>query len=242
LPAECSVPDDLMAFAASAEDLTRSLREGEPVEIVALGSSSTQGAGAGGPDLTYPSLLQAELAKRFPHQEIHVTNRGIGGELAYQMLERLPRDVLPRKPDLVVWQTGTNDALSRIELAEFSRTLRQGINRLERAGIDVMLMDLQYYPMARNLERYERYVAEMARVAAEEDVGLFPRFAFMRYWNDHEPSPPTLWSQDHFHMGRFGYRCVAATLAEAIERAVNNARADRSNAADAIYELAGASR
>lgn len=225
LDRECSVPESMLRFAEGIDDLVETLRTGKPVEIVALGSSSTEGAGAGSPEFSYPARLQAELALRFPGQEIRVVNRGIGGQLAREMLERLTRDAIDEGPQLVVWQTGTNDALARIDPEEFARTLEQGISRLEQAGIDVMLMDLQYYPTVRNPEAYERYVAEMAKVAEREDVALFPRFALMRYWSSRSDPAGSLWSADRFHLGALGYKCVAAVLAEAIEREVEGRRA-----------------
>ena len=226
LDQECALPDRMLDFAAGLDDLVAALRSGGPVEIVAIGSSSTEGAGAGSPERSYPARLQAELAKRFPGQEIRVINRGIGGQLAREMLERLRRDVIDERPNLVVWQTGTNDAIARIDPAEFAITLKQGIDLLEEAGIEVMLMDLQYYPDVQRPEIYQRYVAEMAAIAEREEVPLFPRFALMQYWSRAQPRRDTgLWAGDRFHLGPVGYKCVAAALAEAVEREVQGARA-----------------
>ena len=242
LAQECAVPDRMLDFAAGLDDLAEALRSGSPVEIVALGSSSTEGAGAGSPETSYPARLQAELASRFPGQEIRVINRGIGGQLAREMLERLRRDVIDERPDLVIWQTGTNDALARIDPAEFASTLKEGLDLLEEAGIDVMLMDLQYYPEVRRPEIYQRYVAEMAAVAEREDVPLFPRFALMQYWSTSQPRREAgLWASDRFHLGPVGYKCVAAVLAEAIEREVQGGRAEASRA-PAIGSVAGVQR
>lgn len=225
LDPECSVPDAMLKFAGGALDLIEALRSGGPVQIVALGSSSTEGAGVDSPDLSYPSRLQAELAKRFPGQEIRVVNRGIGGQLARQMLARLKRDVIDEKPDLVIWQTGTNEALTRTDPQDFAVTIEEGIERLDAAGIDVMLMDLQYFPTVRNPEAYQRYVTEMSAIAAREVVPLFPRFSLMRYWSGRHPQGGSaLWASDQFHLGALGYKCVAAVLAELIEREVHGHR------------------
>jgi acyl-CoA thioesterase I len=225
LDRECAVPDAMLGFADGMDDLVEALRSGRGVEIVALGSSSTEGAGVDRPEFSYPARLQAELARRFPDQEIRVVNRGIGGQLAREMLERLKQDVIDEKPSLVIWQTGTNDALARIDPEDFAETLRRGIDRLDDAGIEVMLMDLQYYPTVRNPEVYQRYVIEMAEVAEREDISLFPRFTLMKYWSGRLPqNGQDLWAGDRLHLGRLGYGCVAAVLAEAIEREVQGAR------------------
>ena len=228
LPRECAIPDSMLNFAEGMHDFVEALRKRKPVTIVALGSSSTQGVGVTSPDLTYPARLQAELMARFPGQQIRVVNRGTGGELASHMVRRLQRDVIDEDPDLVIWQTGTNDALAGVTHQEFSRQLADGIDRLQLAGIDVLLMDLQYYPTVRNPETYTNYVADMVQVAEKEDVPLFRRFAFMRYWSDRQRGTgSTLWAGDRFHLGALGYRCVAAVLAEAIEREVQDSRSSK---------------
>ena len=79
-------------------------------------------------------------------------------------------------------------------------------------------MDLQYYPKSRQSDTYERYVEAMSGVAREERIGLFGRYAMMRHWAAAERS---LWAGDQFHLGNLGYHCVAAVLAEAIERQVD---------------------
>jgi acyl-CoA thioesterase-1 len=56
------------------------------VTIVALGSSSTAGAGASGPAASYPNRLEAELKARFPGLAITVLNRGVNGDVAADML------------------------------------------------------------------------------------------------------------------------------------------------------------
>ena len=225
LDPECAVPETMLGFAEGMDEVIETLRTGRPVTIVALGSSSTEGVGVDSPELTYPARLQAELAKRFPGQEIRVVNRGVGGELAQHMLQRLERDVIPARPDLVIWQTGTNDALAHVDPGEFVRILRQGIERLDAAGVELMLMDLQYFPTVRDPQAYERYVADMAALASSrEDVTLFPRFALMHYWNSNGAGTAGLWAGDRFHLGATGYKCVAAVLAEALERSVQGER------------------
>lgn len=213
----CAVPDGSLRFATGMPTVVKALREGAPLRIVALGSSSTEGAGATSPELSYPSRLATELRARFPRSSIEVVNRGIGGQLARQMLERISRDAIEPDPELVIWQTGTNDALALIDQSDFNETLVSGIDRLQEAGIDVMLMDLQFYPRVRKADVYERYVDLMSGVASSERVALFPRYALMRHWAGSEKA---LWAGDGFHLGNLGYRCVAAVLAEAIERQV----------------------
>src|SRR5689334_12463495 len=84
--------------------VARKLATGQPVTIVAFGSSSTVGYGATSPIFSYPYRLADQLRRKFPQADITVLNRGVGGEDAVQMMARLQPAVLDAKPDLVIWQ------------------------------------------------------------------------------------------------------------------------------------------
>ncbi|MFN4088983.1 MAG: SGNH/GDSL hydrolase family protein [Alphaproteobacteria bacterium] len=218
---QCAVPDVSLSVGAPMAAAVQALRDGGDLEIVALGSSSTEGTGATSPELSYPARLAEELRLRFPGARITIINRGVGGQLARHMVDRLARDAIDVKPQLVIWQTGTNDALALVDIADFKATLAEGVARLKRAGIDVMLMDLQYYPNAVKVAAYEHYVEAMSGVAREAEVGLFARYAMMQHW---AAADRDLWAGDRFHLGNLGYHCVAAVLAEALERQVDESR------------------
>src|SRR5277367_5183294 len=122
--------------------LAQRLDKDAPITIVAFGSSSTEGVGASTPAHTYPAQLEADLDRMVPKDEpVTVVNRGIGGQDADDMLARLDRDVIAVKPDLVIWQTGTNDPLRKLPLDRFEAETHEGINRMQAAQIDVVLME-----------------------------------------------------------------------------------------------------
>ena len=56
-----------------------------------------------------------------------VVNKGVGGETAEQMLARFTRDVLPYRPQLVIWQTGTNQALVSEDVQGYEKTVREAL-------------------------------------------------------------------------------------------------------------------
>ncbi|MSO92898.1 MAG: SGNH/GDSL hydrolase family protein [Rhodospirillales bacterium] len=190
---------------------------GQPVTVVAFGSSSTSGAGASAPQWGYPNRLAAELATLFPNARVRVLNKGVGGETTRQMVARLDRDVLAHKPDLVIWQAGTNELLRREDTAQYVRVLSDGIRRLKAAGVDVILMDAQYAPSVIAQPRHAEFVAATRRVAEEERVGLFSRFAVMQYWSraGGEKAPRVL-DPDGLHMNDLGCGCIAHLLATAV--------------------------
>ncbi|MBU2531784.1 MAG: SGNH/GDSL hydrolase family protein, partial [Alphaproteobacteria bacterium] len=156
--AGCAAPDNITRFRAPTPALTSAFQSGQPVRIVAFGSSSTEGAGASASDRTYPARLQFALRLKFPEHNFKVINRGKGGELASHMLARLDRDVIAENPTLVIWQTGVNDAIHGIDMAEFRNIVEAGVNRMKGAGIDVILLDQQYYPRSAKVPNYNAYL------------------------------------------------------------------------------------
>lgn len=190
-------------------------------DVVALGSSSTQGYGASTPFHSYPAALLRTLQQNLPGVKVTVHNKGIGGQDVSQMLERLERDVFAVQPDLVVWQVGTNAALRAQNVAEFRRLLAGGIDRMRAKGIEVVLMTPQFAPAFNALENEQDYLAAMAEVAREKGVGVFPRYEIMKYWFETEQMPYARFiARDGLHMNDFGYMCIGRLLAQALEGAI----------------------
>lgn len=192
-------------------------RDGE-FRVVALGSSSTQGAGASSPKMCYPAQLEAELNRRFhPDKQFEVANLGVGGEMSSDMLARMDRDVLPLKPDLVIWQTGVNDALNARPLEEFRMELAQGIDAIRATGADVILLDLQYFPKSERVDGYKDYLHTMWTVAQEKAVPVLRRHAFMKHLVDSRQfTAAQLLAPDLFHLNDLSYRCLGNLVADAI--------------------------
>ncbi|MCX7892844.1 MAG: SGNH/GDSL hydrolase family protein [Burkholderiales bacterium] len=202
---------------------TRAAIAKKELEIVALGSSSTQGYGASSPARSYPAELLRVLQKAYPGVKVTVYNKGIGGEDVSQMLERLERDVFAETPDLVVWQLGTNAALRAQNVGEFRRLLAGGIDRLRAKGIEVVLMTPQFAPAFNALENEQDYLGAMAAVAREKEVGVFQRYEIMRYWFETQRMPYAQFiGRDGLHLNDWGYTCIGRLLAMAIQRAVKD--------------------
>jgi len=195
------------------------LKNEESLRIVAIGSSSTEGIGASKPEFAYPNQLQIELSRRFPMSTIRVLNKGVGGELASDMSARLRRDAIDQRPDLVIWQTGTNDALRGVSAETFLGVLRAGIELLHAAGVDVMVVTPQYTPRIATAGTAP-YPDLFAHLSRDLGVAVFHRQAVMRAWVDSGRfSFDTMLSGDRFHMNDHSYGCLAQVMADAIERA-----------------------
>jgi acyl-CoA thioesterase I len=218
--AACRAPAELARFDRPLVHMMRRLASGQPLTIVAIGSSSTAGAGASSPDASYPSRLAVELRARFPGREITVLNRGVNGEETNNMMARFAADVLAAHPQLVLWQIGTNSVLRDHPLNPHAVQLHDGIEQLKASGADVVLIDPQFAPAVLAKSETPGMVEQIALAAKEEDVDLFQRFAVMRDWHDVQHlSFGTFVSPDQLHMNDWSYACLAKLLGGAIAEA-----------------------
>ena len=200
--------------------MARLIAAGKPIKIVALGSSSTYGAGASTSAGSYPSRLADELDRRFPGHEITVLNRGVNGDEAADMLARLDTAVIAEKPDLVLWQVGTNSVLRDKAVLPHATLLHEGLARLKAIGADIVLIDPQYAPKVIAKPNDEGMVSLIATAAKAEHVCVFHRFELMRQWHETEHLPfETFVSADGLHMNDWSYACVAKWLGAAIAEA-----------------------
>src|SRR5262249_23471716 len=146
------------------------LHAGGPVKIVAIGGASTTGAAAGSAELAYPHRLQEILGQWYPSIPITVVNRGVPRQTAQQMLDRFPSDVLPEDPVLVIWETGTTDAVRGVEVEDLTAALQTGIDELKARSIDIILIDMQFSRSTTAVIDFERYLNALHRVGDVNDV------------------------------------------------------------------------
>jgi acyl-CoA thioesterase-1 len=209
--------------------VSRHLESDRAIKIVAIGSSSTAGAGASSPEASYPSRLEAELTQHFLWQDTTVLNRGTNGEEVGDMLARFDTSVIAEKPDLVIWQMGTNSVLRDHPIDPKATLLHEGLARLKAIHADVILLDPQYTPKVIAKPEIDGMVAQISATAKEQNVDLFRRFAMMRHWYqaDHMPFDAFA-SPDGLHMNDWSYACLAKWLGTAIVEAATRPTATAS--------------
>jgi lysophospholipase L1-like esterase len=156
----------------------------------------------------------------FPKHSIKVLNRGVNGEDAREMLARFDQDVIAEKPDLVLWQVGTNSLLLDRPLDRAGERILEGVTRLKAAGADVVLIDPQFAPKVLAKADVGRLMELYSLVAKSANVSVFHRFAAMRHWRDESKMPFSAFlSADELHMNDWSYACVAKLLAGSIAEA-----------------------
>ena len=181
----CVSPPGFARFDTPLKRVAGRISAHQRLTIVAIGSSSTFGAGASSLAMSYPSRLAVELRALLPRSSITVINRGVNGDTAQEMLARFDRDVFAAGPDLVLWQVGSNAVLLDRPIASTGLLIDEGLRRLKGAGSDVVLIDPQYAPkvIAKHDEHdVDLMVALISTASRDTQIDLFQRFALMRYW------------------------------------------------------------
>jgi lysophospholipase L1-like esterase len=223
----CLPPKGVSQSMGSLPHVAAKLAAHKPVVIVAFGSSSTQGQGATSPEFNYPNRLAAQLHRKYPAAAITMLNRGKGGEDAPEMMKRLQSEVIDAKPDMVIWQVGTNAVLRNLDPSSTAKVVEAGVATIQASGADLVLVDPQYAPAvnARG-ENAGRMVNLLSKVAHYSHVGIFPRFEVMRDWHDRQSLPfDTFVTNDGLHMNDWGYACFAQLLGDDIIKSVDQVQA-----------------
>jgi len=217
-PAEiCLAANSSLSLGARLPRTAGRLKSGEPIKIVAIGSSSTVGLWEFGPSTTFPEVMRREILRLQSNARISVVNSGRVGDTIPDNIARFQRDVFPFEPDLILWQLGTNDIAWGGRVDDLLKdNVVQAVRALRAGGADVILMDLQYTPMVLASAYYSKMQAIIGEVAQQERIGLFSRFALMRRSIDAGLAPDALVSWDRLHNSTEGYDCIGRALARTI--------------------------
>jgi acyl-CoA thioesterase I len=216
---DCAVPASFYDAEPTLPKTAAAIASRQPVSIVAIGGASTLGRAAGSSDLAWPARLAVALTSRFPAARVTVDNRAVASQTAQEMVARLDREVIALKPTLVIWETGTTDAVRGTELDEFRQTIQAGIDRLRAAGAEVVLMDAQFSRRTHAVINFDRYESVLREVTEANEVPLFRRHDMMRHWA--ESGLFDLRTVDHDKLPLIAsrlYDCVGRAVADFITR------------------------
>jgi hypothetical protein len=184
LPDSCALPESFLPTDNPLPRVAEAVKKKSELRVSVVGTASSviPGEGAGS---AYPARLEAALRERLPGVNVTVVVHAKPRHSAAEMLRQLPKILLDDKPSLVVWQTGTYDAVSGLDPEEFRLALEEGVEILHAGGADVVLMNMQYSPRTETMIAIGSYVDNFRWVSREREVPVFDRLAIMRHWSEH---------------------------------------------------------
>lgn len=210
-PASCDVPAYLLTAESALPKVEEAIKSNHLLEILVVGSrSSTVNAS----DTSgYPSRLQVTLREKLPSITVNVSVEIKAKKTAAEVAADFVKLLAAKKPTLVIWQTGTVDAMRSIDPDDFRSAVGDGVAVLQNSGVDVILMNLQYSPRTETMISAPPYLDNIRAVAQQRDVPLFDRFAIMRHWND--MGDFNLFSASHgFELAKRVHDCLGQALAK----------------------------
>jgi hypothetical protein len=180
----CAVPDYLLFGGSHLNRVSGAISKQRQLTIVVLGTGSSALAGPDGPRSAYPARLEAALTQRLsgiPVKVVPLVRSRQTGDVLSKGMGKLLTD---EKPDLVIWQAGTIDAMRRVDLDGFRSALEEGIDTIHKRGSDVILMNMQYSPRTESMISVGPYADLMRVVALHRNVPLYDRLGIMRHWSE----------------------------------------------------------
>lgn len=214
---ECQPGSAATATESPLPNVSAALQRKKTIRILAIGAASSAGIGnvRGG----YQAELRRMIKAAAKGVEVEIVNRGVSGELAEPAAQRLKIQVGLTAPDLVLWQVGTNDALSYVEVERIETVVRETVRWLKDHKVDVVLVGLQYVSgMARD-SHYQAIRLALRRIAQEENVIIVRRYEAMEMIERAQRAAPGA-AVDEFANSETAYSCMAQYVARAISVAL----------------------
>ncbi len=180
----CDVPSYLLFGDTALDRAHAAVAKEKALRIVALGGTSSTLPGPDGASFAYPARLEAALTQRLPGVKVTVAAITRPRQTAAQMADSIGQLLLDHKPSLVVWQTGTYDAVHGTDPEEFRSAVAEGVEKIKEGGADVVLVNMQYSPRTESVVAMSAYADAFRWVSREHEVPVFDRLAIMRYWYD----------------------------------------------------------
>ena len=181
-PEACDVPAHLLSSESTLAKVAAAIKGGKPLNVLVVGSRSSTIPSQDGS--AYPAKLQAMLKDQLGTVPVNLSVEIQSGKTAEDTAATLIKLVEAKSPTLVIWQTGTYDAIRGIDPDDFRSAVDEGVAALQKAGVDVVLVNLQYSPRTETMTSVPPYLDNMRVVAQQHGIPLFDRFAIMRHWND----------------------------------------------------------
>jgi hypothetical protein len=217
-PAQCLTAQHLLDNVFPLPHTDRAIAA-KKLTVLVVGAGSSRLPGPKGPQSAYPARLQGALTELLPGVTVKVVTDVQRHRTAATMLKSMKAALAASKPALVIWQTGTVDAMQAVDSGQFSDTLEQGIVMARTSGADVILVNAQYSPRTESMIALGIYADDIRWVALQYEVPLFNRFEIMRAWADFGTFDFTS-AKDKLAMAGRVHTCIGWLLAKLVTEAV----------------------
>ena len=215
LSPSCEAPASDIAASAPLPNVTKALADHKTLEILAVGSAAMETLGVGSGVKSYPVQIEDLLKAALNGVDVDIINRGTGGEVAQTSSDRIHSEVGITKPDLVLWQLGTNDALARVDPEQFTDIVKSTVEWLKQQDIDVVLVGLQYTSRFARDESYFAIKHALDRIAKDEGILYIKRYDAMKFIAQTR-AKVHLMTNDNYHLSELGTQCMAEHVAHAM--------------------------
>ena len=179
----CAVAQSLVHADYALPQVASAIQE-QHLEIAVVGTGSSTLGGIDGQAKAYPARLEAALVQKLPGVAVKILTYVKPRQTAADMVGEFDRILADAKPALIVWQTGTADAMRGVDPDEFKTALEEGVETLRAKHADILFVNMQYSPRTESVIAAGNYADVMRFVALQHEVLLFDRFAIMRHWSE----------------------------------------------------------
>lgn len=244
-PSRCPAPDEATGNVAALPAVAAVLKPGDTLRVLGIGSatmfgpdaslspgtltsqSTTPNAVPTAPapqtlthepsEAAFPRQMAKALQAAIPGLKVEVVVRGGRGFTAAEMLPMLQQELGNGPFQLVLWQTGTVEAVRNSPPGEFAQTLAGGAEAVAAAGANLVLIDYQYSRFLQTNSNLDPYTQALQQTAAMRGVMLFHRFELMRAWAadgqiDLERTP----KNERKQVAGVLHACIGAALARSV--------------------------
>jgi len=180
--AGCDVPAYLLSTDVKLNKVAEAVKTDRRLDILVIGSRSATVTAPDGSG--FPGRMEAALREKLPTVQVQVSLQLQIKRTAEDVVKDMESLLAGRNPNLVIWQTGTVDAMRAVDPDDFRTAVDDGVAALQKHGADVMLMNLQYGPRMETMMTTAPYLDVMRVVAQQHEIPLFDRFAIMHHWNE----------------------------------------------------------
>lgn len=184
--------------------------------VVFFGSSNTELAAHNLGRHSWSCWVEIAL-RSYVGKHIITANAGIGGETVYQLRQRVDRDVLPIRPDLVIVTIGGNDRW-QLSPAQYRRQMGQLVDTLKASGTLPVLQT--YYSLLMEdenqpMEMLTPYMDAKREVAQEAGVPCIDSYPIMHRWHQADPDGYRALMLDPGHLNPTGHAVYGRLCSEA---------------------------